>query len=125
MSEHKKTVEVGGAKVTLNPSEQIVKVATKDVVVLDELGRSIRLKKPSPLANLDFTKAVGKGANVDGGPFGATAWLANELAKYGRALKAGDYVTTGTAIAPFPYAGDGKTAVADFGALGKVEVRIG
>ncbi|MDE2364562.1 MAG: hypothetical protein KGM42_17935 [Hyphomicrobiales bacterium] len=70
-------------------------------------------------------KAVGKGANVDGGPFGATAWLANELAKYGRALKAGEYITTGTAIAPFPYAGDGKTAVADFGALGKVEVRIG
>ncbi len=70
-------------------------------------------------------KAAGKGANVDGGPFGATAWLANELAKYGRSLKAGEYITTGTAIAPFPYAGDGKTAVADFGSLGKVEVRIG
>lgn len=70
-------------------------------------------------------KAVGKGANVDGGPFGATAWLANELAKYGRALKSGEYITTGTAIAPVPYAGDGKTAVADFGALGRVEVTIG
>ena len=34
------------------------------MVVLDELGRSIRLKKPSPLANLDFTKAVGKGAGT-------------------------------------------------------------
>lgn len=70
-------------------------------------------------------KAEGKGANVDGGPFGATAWLANALAKMGRSLKAGDLVTTGTAIAPVPYAGDGKTAVADFGALGKVEVTIG
>ena len=70
-------------------------------------------------------KAVGKGANVDGGPFGATAWLANELAKYGRALKAGEYITTGTAIAPVPYAGDGKRALADFGALGHVEVTIG
>lgn len=70
-------------------------------------------------------KASGKGANVDGGPFGATAWLANALAKLGRGLKAGDLITTGSAIAPCPFAGDGKTAVADFGALGKVEVRIG
>ena len=70
-------------------------------------------------------KAIGKGANVDGGPFGATAWLANELGKLGRTLKAGEYITTGTAIPPVPYAGDGKTAVADFGALGQVEVRIG
>ena len=70
-------------------------------------------------------KAAGKGANVDGGPFGATAWLANELGKMGRKLKAGEYVTTGTAIAPVPFAGEGRTAVADFGALGKVQVRIG
>lgn len=70
-------------------------------------------------------KAEGKGANVDDGPFGATAWLANALAKMGRSLRAGDVITTGTAIAPVPFAGDGKTAVADFGALGKVEVTIG
>ncbi|MCB1540018.1 MAG: hypothetical protein KDJ25_03945 [Rhodoblastus sp.] len=70
-------------------------------------------------------KAQGKGAAVDGGPFGATAWLANALGKLGRALKAGDLITTGSAIAPCPYAGDGKKAVADFGALGKVEVTIG
>jgi 2-keto-4-pentenoate hydratase len=71
------------------------------------------------------TKATGKGANVDGGPFGATAWLANALGKLGRSLKAGDLITTGTAIPPVPYAGDGKRAVADFGPLGKVEVTIG
>ena len=81
-------------------------------------------------AGVNFTldgemKAQGKGANVDGGPFGATAWLANALAKLGRALKAGDLITTGTAIPPVPFAGDGKRAVADFGALGKVEVTIG
>ncbi|MFT4098910.1 MAG: hypothetical protein QM651_17455 [Rhodoblastus sp.] len=71
------------------------------------------------------TKAEGRGANVDGGPYGATAWLANALGKLGRSLKAGDLVTTGTAIAPVPFAGDGKRAVADFGPLGKVEVVIG
>ena len=70
-------------------------------------------------------KAEGKGANVDGGPFGATAWLANALGKLGRSLKAGDLITTGTAIAPVPFAGDGKRAIADFGSLGKVEVTIG
>ena len=71
------------------------------------------------------TRSVGKGANVDGGPFGAAAWLANELAKMGRALKAGDYITTGTAIAPVPFGAGGLNAVADFGALGKVDVTIG
>ncbi|HMN70732.1 MAG TPA: hypothetical protein PKA55_02560, partial [Rhodoblastus sp.] len=71
------------------------------------------------------TKAQGKGANVDGGPFGATAWLANALGRLGRSLKAGDLITTGTAIPPCPFTGDGKRAIADFGALGKVEVTIG
>lgn len=69
-------------------------------------------------------KAVGKGAAVEGGPFGATAWLANTLAQLGRSLKAGEYVTTGTTIPPVPFAGGG-LAVADFGPLGKVDVRIG
>lgn len=65
-------------------------------------------------------RAAGKGANVDGGPFGSAAWLANALVKLGRGLKAGDYVTTGTVIAPSPM-GPGETAVADFGPLGRVE----
>ena len=92
---------------------------TSDVAGLD-------LDAASVTFSLDGeAKAQGKGANVDGGPFGATAWLANALAKLGRRLKAGDLITTGTAIAPCPYAGDGKRAVADFGALGKVEVTIG
>jgi tetrahydromethanopterin S-methyltransferase subunit H len=54
-----KVAEVGGAKVTINPSEQIVKAATKEASVTDSLGRVIRLKKPTPLANLDFAKAAG------------------------------------------------------------------
>lgn len=54
-----KDVEVGGAKVTLTPSEEIVKVSAKEFSVTDSLGRVIRLKKPNPLANLDFSKAAG------------------------------------------------------------------
>ena len=68
-------------------------------------------------------RARGKGANVDGGVFGATAWLANALARRGLTLKAGDYVTTGSVTPPQP-ANPGEHVIADFGALGRVEVRV-
>lgn len=67
--------------------------------------------------------ARGKGANVDGGPFAVTAWLANALIARGRHLRAGDYVTTGTATAPVPVK-PGQHVTADFGALGAVSVTI-
>ena len=47
-------------------------------------------------------RGTGKGSNVDDGAFGATAWLANALAARGIALKAGDYVTTGSVTPPIP-----------------------
>jgi 2-keto-4-pentenoate hydratase len=68
-------------------------------------------------------RARGKGANVDGGVFGATAWLANALARRGLTLKAGDYVTAGSVTAPQP-ANPGEHVIADLGALGRVEVRV-
>lgn len=69
-------------------------------------------------------KATGKGRNVDNGAFGATAWLANVLAEKGRALKRGDYITTGSVTAPIPVE-PGQHVVADFGPLGSIELRIG
>ena len=63
----------------------------------------------------------GSGGNVEGGPFAATAWLANALAASGRGLRAGDYVTTGTTTQPAPAAA-GRTVRADFGVLGSVEI---
>lgn len=69
-------------------------------------------------------QASGAGRNVDGGPFGAAAWLANALAAKGRGLRAGDFVTTGTATAPLPV-GAGERVRADFGPLGMVELRVG
>lgn len=41
------------------PSQAIVKAAAKSVDVVDETGRTITLRKPKPLAKLDFAKAVG------------------------------------------------------------------
>ena len=68
-------------------------------------------------------KASGKGSNVDGGAFGATAWLANELAGRGRTLRAGEYVTTGSVTPPYPVGSD-QTVTADFGPLGKVHLSV-
>ena len=53
------TNKVGDVNVTIKPSEQIVKAAAKEFEVIDDLGRIIKLKKPNPLANLDFAKAAG------------------------------------------------------------------
>ena len=47
-------------------------------------------------------RATGAGRDVDEGPFGAAAWLANALIARGRWLRAGDYVGTGTVTAPVP-----------------------
>lgn len=67
--------------------------------------------------------ATGKGAAVDGGPFGATAWLANKLAEQGLSLKAGDVVSTGTVTPPIPLAA-GDEIVCDYGALGTVRLTL-
>lgn len=65
--------------------------------------------------------AEGSGANVLGDPRIALTWLANDRAKRGGALKAGDVVTTGTCIKPVTIAG-GDHFIADFGPLGRVQV---
>lgn len=64
---------------------------------------------------------TGAGAACMGSPFAALAWLANELAKYGEGLKAGDFVLTGALHTAFPVeAGD--TVWACFDRLGSVSV---
>jgi 2-keto-4-pentenoate hydratase len=65
----------------------------------------------------------GSGANVLGNPLNVVAWLANELPKHGRVLRRDEKISTGTtAEVYFAKAGDRVTA--DFGALGKAEVRF-
>jgi 2-keto-4-pentenoate hydratase len=67
---------------------------------------------------------TGKGANVLGGPAIALTWLANELSGLGLTLAAGQVVTTGTCLVPLEIAARDRV-LADFGALGRVEARIG
>ncbi|MGF1600205.1 MAG: 2-keto-4-pentenoate hydratase [Acidimicrobiales bacterium] len=63
----------------------------------------------------------GTGANVLGHPLNVLAWLADELPRFGRQLRAGDLVTTGVVTDVFE-AGRGDTIIADFAGLGSVEV---
>lgn len=65
----------------------------------------------------------GLGANVLGDPRLALAWLVNELSAQGITLGAGQMVTTGTCMAPLPIE-PGQTVEADYGALGRVSVRL-
>lgn len=67
--------------------------------------------------------ARGSGAAVLGHPHAALAWAAEDLRRHGRALRAGEVVTTGTTTPP-PRIGPGDTVRADFGELGEVGLTI-
>ena len=65
----------------------------------------------------------GTGANVLDGPLSVLLWTANHLSRLGESIEAGEVVTTGTCTGITPVS-PGDVAVADFGSLGKVELRI-
>ena len=67
--------------------------------------------------------AEGSGAAVLGDPRIALTWLANDRAKRGIGLKAGDIITTGTCIKPLDVMPNDKI-VADFGELGRVLLNL-
>lgn len=66
-------------------------------------------------------KGSGTGARALGDPLNVMVWLANQQARRGRGLKAGDVVSTGTCTGLDPVA-PGDRVSADFGALGTVEL---
>lgn len=68
--------------------------------------------------------ATGSGGNVLGDPRNALAWIAEDLHRHGRGLRAGELVTTGTTTAPVPV-GPGDEVRADFGELGEVSFSFG
>jgi hypothetical protein len=47
-----------------SPAARLVAAASQPVEVVDALGRTITLRKPAPLARLDFAKAAG-GAEIN------------------------------------------------------------
>ena len=64
----------------------------------------------------------GNAANVDGGPFGVLAWLANHLNSQGTLLKAGEVVTTGVMTSIYD-ASRGQNLEADYGPLGASRIQ--
>ncbi len=65
----------------------------------------------------------GTGANVLDGPLSVLLWTANHLSRLGDSIEAGEVITTGTCTGITPVS-PGDVAVADFGSLGKVELRL-
>ena len=65
----------------------------------------------------------GSGANVLGDPLNVVAWLANELPKHGRTLRRGEKISTGTTAEVY-FAQAGDRVAADFGPIGRAEVRF-
>ncbi len=64
----------------------------------------------------------GQGAEALGHPLAALTWLANDRARRGGGLLPGEVVTTGV-VTGLQDLRPGKTALADFGPLGNVELR--
>ena len=69
------------------------------------------------------TERDGTGANVLGDPRVALTWLVNELSALGEEVGTGLLVTTGTTMVPLEIV-EGDDVMADFGALGQVQVHI-
>jgi len=97
--------------------------------------RSVILGQARPLGDLDLERveaevfvngqevARGLGSAVLGNPLQSVAWLAGKLGAYGRKLRAGDVVMTGSFVRQFPLA-PGDRARAVFSGVGEVEVAM-
>ncbi len=98
--------------------------------------RSVVVGAPVPLAPamaLDLVTArvqlngqevaTGLGSAVLDHPLNSITWLAGKLGQYGRRLRPGDIIMTGSFVRQFPL-GPGDVAVAEFSGIGRVEVRI-
>ncbi|HZO83415.1 MAG TPA: fumarylacetoacetate hydrolase family protein [Candidatus Binataceae bacterium] len=68
-------------------------------------------------------RAKGASAATLGDPFDGLAWIANDLARRGRALRPGDIVATGTWTGLHFVSGSAEV-VADFGSLGRVALSV-
>jgi 2-keto-4-pentenoate hydratase len=108
-----------------------------ELVVADNgQQRSVVIGAPVPLApNVDLAEvtarvalngqdvATGLGSAVLGNPLNSIQWLAGKLGEYGRSMRPGDIVMTGSFVRQFPLH-PGDAAMAEFSGIGCVEVGI-
>jgi 2-keto-4-pentenoate hydratase len=90
-------------------------VALTPALVLDQVEARVELN--------GAVVATGVGAAVLDHPLNSIAWLARKLGDYGRSLRAGEVVMTGSLVRQFPLAA-GDHARANFSGIGTVEVRV-
>jgi len=89
-----------------------------------ELTPALRLDQVEARVELNGNiVATGVGAAVLDHPLNSVAWLARKLGEYGRSLRAGEVVMTGSLVRQFPLA-PGDRAWASFSGVGMVEVRV-
>jgi 2-keto-4-pentenoate hydratase len=89
------------------------------------LARELRLDEVEARVELNgAVVATGIGAAVLDHPLNSVAWLARKLGEYGRSLRAGELVMTGSLVRQFPLTA-GDRARASFSSIGAVEVSIG
>jgi len=91
------------------------------------------LRRPDPSKHLDQVTArvklngkeivVGTGEAVLGNPLNSVVWLARKLTEFGRSIRPGDIVMTGSFVRQFPLA-PGDHAEADFSGIGQVAVGV-
>jgi 2-keto-4-pentenoate hydratase len=134
--------EVRAAVDVIHPSFEIIEtrgdpVNQMELVVADNgQQRSVVIGAPVPLKpKVDLTEVVarlqlngrdvatGLGSAVLDNPLNSIQWLAGKIAEYGRSLRPGDIVMTGSFVRQFPLH-PGDTAVAEFSGFGRVEVGI-
>ncbi len=66
---------------------------------------------------------AGAGSAVLGDPVEALRWFVNEMSRAGQRIEAGQFLTTGACVTPIPVQ-PGLTVKADFGELGRMQVRF-
>jgi 2-keto-4-pentenoate hydratase len=90
-------------------------VALAPALRLDQVGARVEVN--------GSLVATGVGAAVLDHPLNSVAWLARKLGEYGRSLRAGEVVMTGSLVRQFPLA-PGDRAWANFSGIGTVEVQV-
>jgi 2-keto-4-pentenoate hydratase len=134
--------QVRAAVDVIHPSFEIIEtrgdpVHQMELVVADNgQQRSVVVGAPVRLAaNVDLAQvtarvrlngqdvATGSGSAVLGNPLNSIEWLAQKLGEYGRSLRPGDIIMTGSFVRQFPLH-PGDAAMAEFSGIGRVEVGI-
>jgi 2-keto-4-pentenoate hydratase len=134
--------QVRDAVDVIHPSFEIIEtrgdpVNQMELVVADNgqqrsvvIGAPVRLPPNVDLAQVTARVALngqdvatGSGSAVLDNPLNSIKWLAQKLGEYGRSLRAGDIVMTGSFVRQFPLH-PGDAASAEFSGFGRVEVGI-